>query len=51
MDETQGGNEGASRGQWMKHKGGMKGLEGAMDETQGGNEGGSRGQWMKHKGE
>ena len=23
----------------MKHKGGMKGLEGAMDETQGGNEG------------
>ena len=50
MDETQGGNEGASRGQWMKHKGGMKGLEGAMDETQGGNEGGSRGQWMKHKG-
>ena len=34
----------------MKHKGGMKGLEGAMDETQGGNEGGSRGQWMKHKG-
>ena len=36
MDETQGGNEGGSRGQWMKHKGG--------------NEGGSRGQWMKHKG-
>ena len=25
MDETQGGNEGSSRGQWMKHKGGMKG--------------------------
>ena len=25
MDETQGGNEGGSRGQWMKHKGGMKG--------------------------
>ena len=24
MDETQGGNEGGSRGQW-KHKGGMKG--------------------------
>ena len=23
MDETQGGNEGGSRGQWMKHKGGM----------------------------
>ena len=46
MDETQGGNEGGSRGQWMKHKG----LEGAMDETQGGNEEGSRGQWMKHKG-
>ena len=43
MDETQGK-------QWMKHKGGMKGLEGAMDETQGGNEGGSRGQWMKHNG-
>ena len=36
----------------MKHKGGMKGVEGAMDETQsqGGNEGGSRGQWIKHKG-
>ena len=34
----------------MKHKGGMKGLEGAMDETQGGNDGDSRGQWMKHKG-
>ena len=63
MDETQGGNEGGSRGQWMKHKGeggsrgqwmkhqgGMRGLEGAMDETQGGNEGGSTGQWMKHKG-
>ena len=30
MDETQWGNEGGSRGQWMKHKGG---LEGAMDET------------------
>ena len=26
MDETQGGNEGGSRGQWMKHKGGMKGV-------------------------
>ena len=25
MDETQVGNEGDSRGQWMKHKGGMKG--------------------------
>ena len=50
MDETQGGNEGDSRGQWMKHKGGMKGARGAMDETQGGNEGGWRGQWMKHKG-
>ena len=36
MDETQGANEGGSRGQWMKHKGGMKGLEG---------------QWMKHQGE
>ena len=35
MDETQGGNEGGSRGQWMKDKGGMKG---------------ARGQWMKHKG-
>ena len=33
MDETQGGNEGGSKGQWMKHKGGMGG-EGAMDETQ-----------------
>ena len=50
MDETQGGNEGGSRGQLMKHSGGMKGLEGAMDETQGANEEGSRGQWMKHKG-
>ena len=50
MDETQGGHEGGSRGQWMKHKGVMKGLEGAMDETQGGHEGGSRVQWMKHKG-
>ena len=30
MDETQEWNEGGSRGQWMKHKGG--------------NEGGSRGQ-------
>ena len=49
MDETQGGNEGGSRGQWMKHKGINEGGEGAMDETQGGNEGGSRGQWMKHK--
>ena len=36
MDETQGGNEGGSRG--------------GMDETQGKNEGGLRGQWMKHKG-
>ena len=44
MDETQGVNEGGSRGQWMKHKGGMKG-------ARGGNERGSRGQWMKHKGE
>ena len=24
MDETQERNEGGSRGQWMKHKGGMK---------------------------
>ena len=24
MDETQGWNEGGSRGQWMKDKGGMK---------------------------
>ena len=32
MDETQGVNEGGSRGQWMKHKGGMKGARGAMDE-------------------
>ena len=51
MDETQGGDEGRSRGQWMKDKRGMKGARGAMDETQGGNEGGSRGQWMKHNGE
>ena len=43
MDETQGGNEGGSWGQWMKDKGGMKGVEGAMDETQGGNEGGLEG--------
>ena len=50
MDETQGGNEGGSRGQWMKHKGGMKGARGATDETQGENEGGWRGQWMKRKG-
>ena len=53
MDETQEGNEGGSREQWMKTRGnggGSRGLEGAMDETQGGNEGGSRGQWMKHKG-
>ena len=28
MDETQGGNEGGSRGQWMKHKRGMKGARG-----------------------
>ena len=28
MDETQGENEGGSRGQWMKHKGGMKGARG-----------------------
>ena len=28
MDETQGGNEGGSKGQWMKHKGGMKGARG-----------------------
>ena len=58
MDETQGGNERGSRGQWMKHTGGMKGVEGAMDETQGENEGGSmkhkggmKEAWMKHKGE
>ena len=36
MDETQGWNEGGSRGQWIKRNGG--------------NEGSSRGQWMKHKG-
>ena len=35
MDETQGGNEGGSRGQWMKHKQGMKG-------ARGGNEGNKR---------
>ena len=28
MDETQGGNEGGLRGQWMKRKGGMKGARG-----------------------
>ena len=28
MDETQGGNEGGARGQWMKHKGAMKGARG-----------------------
>ena len=27
MDETQQGNEGGSRGQWMKHKGRMKEAE------------------------
>ena len=42
MDEKKGANEKGSRGQWMKHKGEMKGARGAMDETQGGNEGGSR---------
>ena len=29
MDETQGGNEGGSRGQWIKNKGGMKGARGS----------------------
>ena len=28
MDETQAGNEVRARGQWMKHKGGMKGAGG-----------------------
>ena len=28
MDERQGRNEGGSGGQWMKHKGGMKGARG-----------------------
>ena len=28
MGETQGVNEGGSRGQWMKHKQGMKGARG-----------------------
>ena len=28
MDETPGGNEGGSRGQRIKHKGGMKGARG-----------------------
>ena len=28
MDETQGGREGGLRGQWMKHKGVMKGAGG-----------------------
>ena len=27
LDETQAGNEGDSRGQWMKQKGGMKGAQ------------------------
>ena len=36
MDETQGVNEGGTRGKWMKHKGV--------------NEGSTREQWMKHKG-
>ena len=31
MDENKRGNEGGSRGQWMKHNGGN---EGAMDERQ-----------------
>ena len=34
MDETQGWNEGGSRGHWTKEKGAMKG---------------ARGQWMKRK--
>ena len=45
MDETQRGNEGGSRGQWMKHKDetqrGNEGLQGAMDETQKGARGGN----------
>ena len=48
-DETQGGNEGGSRGQGMKHKRGMKGARGGK----GGNEEGSSIQiiqGMKHKG-
>ena len=48
MDETQGGNEGGSRGQWMKDKrGGGNGWMKQMDEK----EGGMKGQWMKRKGE
>ena len=40
MDETQRGNEGGSRGQWMKHtQRGNEGLEWAMDETQKGMKG------------
>ena len=36
MDEVQGGHEGGTRGQWMKHKGGNEGgTSGAMDEVQG----------------
>ena len=31
MDETQGENEGGSRGQWMKHKGRMKGARGGNE--------------------
>ena len=66
MDETQrgneggtrgqwmkhkGGNEGGTRGQWMKHKGGNEGCTRAQGmKHKGGNEGGTRGQWMKHKG-
>ena len=40
MDETQGWNEGGSRGQWMKHKGGSRG---EWMKHKVGNEGGSRG--------
>ena len=37
MDETQGGNEGGSRGQWMKDKrGGGNGWMKQMDEKEGG---------------
>ena len=51
MDETQGGNEGGSRGQWIKHKGGMKGPRGAMDETPGGHEGARGGNGSNTRGE
>ena len=37
MDETQGGNEGGTRGQWMKHKGEYETQRGGMKGARGGN--------------